>query len=124
MQSQQQLFNDFVLLREKYDEAKGRMAEILWGYLPAQTSFCPSIPAGHLTLLESDKRCGSVDRSLPRHLPCPSRPFTTGEGCDVAAAGWATTRSAISWARASSPWCTSARGGGPRPAWQVGREGG
>ena len=55
-QSQQQLFNDFVLLREKYDEAKSHIAEILWSYLPAQSKYCPSIPALLSTLDESEKR--------------------------------------------------------------------
>lgn len=55
-QSQQQLFNDFVLLREKYDEAKSRMGDILWSYLPANTNYCPSVPPTNPALLESDKR--------------------------------------------------------------------
>jgi len=62
-QSQKQLYNDFVLLREKYDEAKLNIAEVLWGYLPSTTSSFPSIPPMQQLLQPS------FDPSIPPSLP-------------------------------------------------------
>lgn len=47
---------DLVLLREKYDDAKAHIAEVLWSYLPAESRFCPSIPPLARGLFESEKR--------------------------------------------------------------------
>ncbi len=52
---------DLVLLREKYDDAKAHIAEVLWSFLPSPASearFCPSIPPLATGLLESEQRYG------------------------------------------------------------------
>ena len=54
--SQTPKLQDLVLLREKYDDAKAHIAEVLWSYLPAESRFCPSIPPLAKGLPESEER--------------------------------------------------------------------
>ncbi len=51
------------MLRDKYDDAKAHIAEVLWSYLPAHSPFCPSIPGMQVgqQLQESEKRVGDYD---------------------------------------------------------------